>query len=227
MRKIRASFVAELRDFKTMAIIGRCGVYDTWDGGTFVGSYVFTYGGGTPFKISMFDVSVLNNPLVCFVGDSITEGYGATPPSMCWSQKLCKMLKDAVISAQSSDSVSAVVNRFDSEYDKIKPKIIFATIGTNETSSPQNLYDTLISRANAIGAAVVLNYIPTGYDLPDKFAIIRSKNLPGVHFEQISLNSQGQVITSLFPDGIHPNNEASEMMKDRCLAEVSSIFITK
>jgi lysophospholipase L1-like esterase len=223
-KKIKENLIVEVRNFKTMALLSMVEINDSWVGGTFIGRYAFSYGGGTAPAIHSFDVSIINNPSVCFVGDSITEGYGPSVPSKSFAHILRDMDDNSVISAESGNTVNDVMGRFATEFERIKPKIIFMLIGANNTSVPSNLFDAMLTACDNIGAKLVLNYIPTGHYVSDINALIDTKNKIGVHFEEISMDSQGNIDTSLFPDSLHPNDEGSKKMAERSVVECPAVF---
>jgi len=210
-------------NFATRAEAGEIHIDDSWAGGSLIGFYGFSLASGTPFVIHSFDVSIIDHPVLCICGDSITEGVGASKPSKGFANLLRKQVPNSVISAEASDIISDIVARFDTEYSIIKPKVLFVTIGTNDPSVGV-LYGTIKTKCAENGIKLYLNHIPTdvsgGMNLAEKNAVIDGYDVDGVMFDYVShVNNDlsAAIDTTLFPDGIHPNDAGCVKMLERIM----------
>jgi len=198
-------------------------VYAGWAAGEQQRQYAFGLNAGTPFKISSVSVVL---PLAdnLFVGDSISNGAKLEPNYGSFMAKhttlIGKRLGSYVISAMSGESGSfTAIDRFDVEYSFIKPKLIIVCIGTNSGFSA-TVANSFITKATAIGARVIFNYIPIIATSVAVNAVIDA--LPatnrGARFDKAT--AIGGVIANgkdntLFVDGVHPNVAGSEKMRQR------------
>ena len=159
LEKDDATFHLRVFDHKTGAPAGSLSLYG-WAAGTQIQHYGFSLRSGTPFKIYSVNISILHNPTVCFVGDSITEGHGMTDNLDARFAALAReAIGNSLISAGSSDTVADVIAKFDSEFKYIEPKVLFVTIGTNGTPTKEN-YATIKQLCDDYGIALILAHIP-------------------------------------------------------------------
>jgi lysophospholipase L1-like esterase len=224
------TFYIRIIDFKTGE---KCELsLQGWSGGTQIQYYALTWGAGvTPPIVHELNVAIMNEPLVCFVGDSITEGLGMSNLSGddSLANRFAEMLRNKIgnclISAGSSDTIDTVIAKFDSEFSKIKPKILFVTIGTNGTNASNALekYQQIKSLCDNNGIELILNHIPCAsnvatYDYITRNNTIDQVGVLGCKFDvATAINnevSQGYN-ASFFGDGIHPNYTGSIAMYNR------------
>ena len=143
-----------------------------WNAGRLQYYYTFSLGGGIPFSISKFRVSMINKPRVVFVGDSITEGVGMYSVdknvSNCLYNRYAELARKKIgkccISAVGGDVIDTIIKKFDSEYNIIKPKYLSIHIGTNGgiTTNTEEKFKQIIDLCEAIGCFPILNIISCG-----------------------------------------------------------------
>ena len=221
--KIEQCYYLEMMEYGSGLTVGRVEINDSWAGGSLIGKYGLSLGDGTPFVVHDVDISILNNPKICVVGDSVTEGTGAMSPSHGFANLIRDYVDSVVISAEASDTWSDVIDRFSSEYSIIKPEVLFVTIGINDTSITSNMIETLVGLCEDNNIKLILNHIPANSQqatmtLAEKNAMIDSAETQSVKFDLVShVNNDptGSINTSLFPDGVHPNNNGALAMLAR------------
>ncbi|MFA2694498.1 SGNH/GDSL hydrolase family protein [Bacillus mycoides] len=212
-----------------------------WGAGSQLSYYGFSWGAGSVApKLSKLSVHMPENPIVAFVGDSITEGYGMNNISgnSSFANRFAELARgaigDCVISAASSGVISDVIEKFDSEFSIYKPKYLFVTIGTNgnvEMNSIAN-YTQIKTLCLNNGIKLILNHIPAGGPnatiyFKEKNANIDAVSEDGVKFDIATavnndINNGGD--STLFADGIHPNYNGSLKMFNRIKIDKPELF---
>ena len=198
----------------------------------------FSLRGGTPYKLKNIDISIMNRPKICFVGDSITEGCrlnemsGKEARSNCYARILREKIGNCLISACGSDCIKNILEKFETEYKYIHPEYLFVIIGTNgsdDDNSPEN-YKKIANKCREYGIKLILNHIPpTDYcDYKKRNKNIDSVGAPG--FEtKIPFLKNGKLDPDKFDgDMIHPNSNGHRAMAEyfyKKFAEVSNDVI--
>lgn len=212
-----------------------------WGAGSQLSYYGFSWGAGSVApKLSKLSVHMPENPIVAFVGDSITEGYGMNNISgnSSFANRFSELARvaigDCVISAASSGVINDVIEKFDSEFSIYKPKYLFVTIGTNgsvEMNSITN-YTQIKTLCENNGIKLILNHIPAGGPnanvyYKEKNANIDAVSEDGVKFDIATavnndINNGGDI--ALLTDGIHPNYNGSLKMFNRIKVDKPELF---
>ena len=156
---------------------------------------------------------------VCFLGDSITEGYDVKNffPEY-------KVVNRGI----SGDFTNGVIDRLEFCVYDLNPKIVYLMIGTNNLDSCTGNYEAilkLIKEHCPETKVMVLSITPRrGDDLMDK---IRKNNIEIQKFAEnqgyfyvnaftpMTENNENLVVNeSLFMDGLHPNNDGYKVLTD-------------
>ncbi|EJR51759.1 hypothetical protein IIO_06292 [Bacillus cereus VD115] len=212
-----------------------------WEAGSQLSYYGFSWGAGSSApKLSKLSVHMPENPIVAFVGDSITEGYGMNNISgnSSFANRFAELARiaigDCVISAASSGVIDDVIEKFDSEYSIYKPKKLFVTIGTNGSVAMNSIakYTQIKSLCESNGIKLILNHIPAGgpnttINYKEKNTNIDAVSDDGVKFDIATavnndINNGGD--STLFTDGIHPNYNGSLKMFNRIKVDKPELF---
>lgn len=232
-------FYFRIKDYVTGAITEL--KFVGWGAGSQLSYYGFSWGAGiTAPKISKISVHMPENPIVAFVGDSITEGYGmnALTGDSSFTNRFAELARtaigDCVISAASSGVIDDVIEKFDSEFSIYKPKFIFVTIGTNGSVAMNSIakYTQIKNLCESNGIKLILNHIPAGGPnatiyFKEKNANIDAVSDDGVKFDIATavnndINNGGD--SALFTDGIHPNYNGSLKMYNRIKVDKPELF---
>ena len=169
-------------------------------------------------------------PLVVFLGDSITAGYGLSE-SEAFPAILERRLHDSGIAARvvnagvSGDTTAGGLRRIDWVLEQ-HPDVLVVGLGANDALRGQPLESVeanlraIVERGRSAGADVLLlgMRIPTNYgrDYAEGFAAIypkvaRSRGVPLVPF---ALDGVGGHPALNLEDGIHPNVRGHEVVAD-------------
>lgn len=188
------------------------------------GFYGLSLREGTPFRLKNIDISIMNRPKICFVGDSITEGCrlnemsGKEARKYCYSRILRERIGNCLISAAGSDTIDHVLKKFETEYKYIHPEyisVIIGTNGSNEDNSAEN-YKKIADKCNEYGIKLILNHIPpTDYcDYRTRNKNIDSVGAIGFDTETVLLKD-GKLDEDKFDsDMIHPNANGNRAIAD-------------
>lgn len=231
-----------------------------WDSGRLLQYHTFVLLEGDAIKISSLSVSMLNNPNVVYVGDSIIEGVGMystdnnTPENLYnrYAELSRIKAKKSIISAAGGDNIDTIIKKFDTEYNIIKPKNMFMSIGTNGGISvnTESKFKLVIDKCVAINCTPIINMITAGkkgayIDInrmilslaedptyKNKFKYCRLDlatsvdNYPWVDDDHPTTDSEytTRVDKSKMVDGTHPNYEGSIACYNRTFIDVPGIY---
>lgn len=195
---------------------------DGWAGGSMSGRYGVSLSSGTAFLLRRVNVSILNNPDVCFVGDSITEGVGSTDLNTSWANLARMACGNSLISAAGGDSIDGVFSRFESEFNLIKPKVMVVFIGWNRILTQAEV-EQLVTKCDNIGAKLIMGMIYKPGFLSQNL-IIESLGIPSIRFDLSNCvnNDPAQGVNRyLCPDGAHPDGLGNVVMFERLQLDTS------
>lgn len=231
-----------------------------WDAGRLLQCHTFVMLEGDTVEISSLVVTMLNNPNVVYAGDSIIEGVGMYSTDKNVSENLYNRYaelsrvkaKKSMISAAGGDNINTIINKFDTEYNIIKPKTLFMSIGTNGGISvnTEEKFKAVIDKCVAINCKPIINLITAGKsgnyidinkmilllakdpDYKTKFKYCRldlvtsENNYPWIDAEHPTTDSAytTRVDKSKMIDGTHPNYEGSIACYNRTLIDVPEIY---
>lgn len=235
-KKDDVTFSMELWDLTTGEQIANLVFGGNWDCGTQQWNYGFSWKDGVnPPKIYNFAVYEPNEPFCIYSGNSITEGTGMqNDPKNRYAELARKASKNSVICAAGSAVINDVLNMFESEFSKTKPKNLCITIGTNNASTEESLlskYQEIKQKADEIGTNLILNHIPIMVGNPTG-CVRRNNEIAQIGVDSCrfdlatSINndpSQGGN-SALYTDGTHPNYGGSIAMFDRMKLDVPYLF---
>jgi lysophospholipase L1-like esterase len=218
-----------------------------WDAGRQNNTYAFSLQSGTAFKLTSFDVSIINNPSVIFYGDSITEGVGMSsidPTNNnrlenAWAYVLKDIIGNSINSGMGGDTSDGVIARLQSEAQFLNPKFVVVTIGTNggTGTNTQAKYQQIINLCNSMGTTLILNHIPANYSgsVVGGNAIAVNQLIDslgvkvGCKFDvATSINhdpSQGDDSSLFIGDNTHPNYLGAAEMIKRVYIDAPEILI--
>ena len=175
-------------------------------------------------------------PLVIFLGDSLTAGYGL-PAEQAYPTLVGATLREqgspvrVVNAGVSGDTTSGAIDRLDWLLDQ-KPDLLVVGLGANDALRGQpvarieaNLI-TIVRRAKASGARVLLlgMKIPTNFgpDYSSAFAAVypRVAEREKVPLMPFLLEGVGGRIELNLDDGIHPNERGQRIVASNVLPYV-------
>ena len=181
---------------------------------------------GTPPIVKSFNVNTTypKGIKILYIGDSITEGLFSFPDDFSQHGK-------SAISGRSSGIVSGVQNRVWSELAFLKPKYVSILIGTNGSNTVANL-TTLCQSIMRLGIIPILNNLPwkAPASVKDDNVIIsqvrKNLKLEGARFDiATSVNNLNlQQDTTIFTDGVHPNEKGVHRMYLQLKSDVPVSF---
>ena len=175
---------------------------------------------------NLYITTRLKEPLLYVTGDSICEGDRCEIGYRYADRIENSLGKDNVaISGMSGTKITGVLNRLKSELPFIKPKYCMVTIGTNGGNTRENIQE-LIDYIESIGVTPILNHVSQTSgsqansinEMIDEFS-----DYVGCKFDRAtSLNNDINQYynSSLYGDGVHPNNQGHEKMFDRFKTDV-------
>ena len=209
---------------------------NTWAAGTQKDMYGFGWKAGLNAPtITYFEVFEPRNPLVCFLGDSITEGYGLTANirNRFASVAIRSLLKNSIICAASSDTISNVLTAISNELSIIRPKYAIITIGTNDGESvTSDRYVAIKTALENIGCIPIFNHIPAS-SYPGHSPIIINGKIDdagvfnGAYLDvatSIDNTPSSGVNIAMFVDGIHPNEAGTRAILCRFISDIPLLF---
>lgn len=193
---------------------------------------------GTMPVFEKFEVYSFDKPDIVFVGDSITEGvyvYDRT-------QRYAELFRDAnpdkcvVISARGGDTIDGVLEKFDTEYNIYKPKLMSVLIGENGGNTPEKLQQ-LIDKCSAINCDIIIHrrsctnrlsaedLIASNNQIADtgkngaRFDIATALNNDPSQGANSELLGEGDV-----PTACHPNIQGQKEMYNRLLIDTPEMY---
>lgn len=175
---------------------------------------------------NLYITTRLKEPLLYMTGDSICEGDRCEIGYRYADRVENYLGKDNVaISGMSGTKISGVLNRLKSELPFIKPKYCMVTIGTNGGNTRENIQE-LIDYIESIGVTPILNHVSqTNGSLANNINAMIDEfgDYVGCKFDRATSlhNDINQYYnSSLYGDGVHPNNQGHEKMFDRFKTDV-------
>jgi lysophospholipase L1-like esterase len=184
-------------------------------------------------------VSPSNNCFMQILGDSITEGAGASVHTLAYSELISANFgsRMCVVSGRSSGVIQNVIERIASESTKLNPNYIIVTIGTN-SGNTKELLRTMINSIIAIGAKPVVNHIPMLTSTPTTIAVNAmideviaeyALNTVGCCKYDVAtaINNtpaSGQDTSLYISDLVHPNDAGHNAMYLRTKLDLPEIF---
>ena len=179
------------------------------------------------------------SPTIVIFGDSLSAGYGLDV-DQSWAALLQARLKDEgyehqVVNASiSGETTEGGATRIDKALRDFSPDLIILELGGNDglrgfpAARMKSNLETIVTRAKATGAAVVL----LGIRIPTNYGARYSAEFEGV-FRQVSANFDVQWIEFfmegialndelLQDDRIHPNAAAQPMLLDNAWPIISA-----
>lgn len=211
---------------------------NTWAAGTQKESYGFGWkAGSTAPTIKYFEVFEPRNPLVCFLGDSITEGYGMQSnfKNKFASVAVRSLLKNSIICAASSNTISNIRVAINDELSIIKPKYAIITIGTNDGEGvSSDSYLNLKTSLENIDCVPIFNHIPASNYAGHSPIVINGKIdaagvFNGAYLDvatSVNNNPESGLNTSMFADGVHPNQNGTIAILMRFITDIQFLFNT-
>jgi acyl-CoA thioesterase-1 len=181
-----------------------------------------------PAERTASETPAVERPLVVFLGDSLTAGYGLSE-DRAFPALVAQALRDrgtagrVVNAGVSGDTTAGGLARLDWIL-KQKPAILVVGLGGNDALRGQPLENVeqnlraIVSRGRLAGARVLLlgQRIPTNYgpDYSERFAAIypRVAREAGAKLMPFVLESVGGRPALNLPDGIHPNARGHEII---------------
>lgn len=193
--------------------------FDGWAGGAQQQSYSFYVYSGGVVSINDFEILGVDNINVLFVGDSITAGVMVVDKSKRWWKLLQPKIKGVTaVSARGGHQQIDVINKFQNEILKLKPKKIVFLIGIN-SGGDQAQYTTLLNLCLNNNIRPIFCY-QLAYNFTNSVNVNMLSVIPeqylGYRFDlATSVNHDGVTCkTDLFYDGLHPiESGCAEMAK--------------
>jgi lysophospholipase L1-like esterase len=181
--------------------------------------------------------SLKHPPQAVFMGDSITENWFESDPSLFSDQTI-----NRGISGQTSPQM---LLRFFQDVIELHPKVVHILAGTNDVagntgpSSAQdfrNNIEAMTDLAKAHHIRVVLGSIPPAAAFPWRPGVkpadtitalnqwlksfAQSRGLQYVDYYSVLVDGNGALKADLSPDGVHPNREGYALMRPLALAAI-------
>jgi lysophospholipase L1-like esterase len=209
---------------------------NTWSAGTQKDIYGFGWNAGTNAPtITYFEIFEPRNPLVCFLGDSITEGYGMQSDlkNKFTSVAIRSLLNNSIACAASSDNIENVQVAIVNELSIIKPKYAIITIGTNDgLSATSQKYANLKTLLENIDCTPIFNHIPANNYAGHDFTYVNGQIdgadvFNGAYLDvatSINNTPSSGVNTAMFVDGIHPNKAGTQAILRRFISDIPFLF---
>lgn len=179
-------------------------------------------------SVKQYDTFLMYQPIIVFVGDSITEcGYRQDT----YAAKVIKaMNENGCIIAQGGANLDALSYSKTSEIPFMKPKYLSLLAGTNGSISAAQI-TSWNDFCETNGIKFILNCVPVSktpstYPWADKNSTILAAGILGARFDiATALNGDPDdgADDSLFGDDVHPNAEGQEKMYERFLMDVQII----
>jgi acyl-CoA thioesterase-1 len=175
-------------------------------------------------------------PLVIFLGDSLTAGHGLSADE-AFPALVAKSMRDkghpirVVNAGVSGDTTTGALDRVGWLLEQ-KPDVLVVGLGANDAFRGQPVdrieanLRAIVARAKSAGARVVLlgMRVPTNYgpDYTDAFAAIypRVAKLEKVDLMPFLLEGVGGHPELNFDDGIHPNQEGQRIVASKVLGYI-------
>ena len=204
--------------------------HDGWGAGRQNQHYAFFLESGTAFTLKNMSVYSLDKPDVVFVGDSITEGVWVLDRTKRYVSLYRKQYpeKNIVISARGGANIDNVLEKFESEYNIYRPKMMSVLIGANAGNTLEKLKQ-LKAKCDAIGCTLILNYRNCQGDNNAHIAgneLIAQLGLPGARFD-IATAIDNDPTKGLNPiyygDKMHPNEESNAELFKRLFVDVPEL----
>lgn len=180
-------------------------------------------------KLVAYDVYLMKEPTIVFVGDSITEcGYRQHTYAAMFIEK--KLNGDGCIIAQGGANIDTMGLSWSSEIPFMRPKYLSLLAGTNNTITTEQVLDWK-RRCDEIGAIFIVNRIPVSkvpdtYPWDSKNTEIRAAGINGANFDAataLNNNPDDGADNSLFEDNVHLNAEGQQKMYERFCNDVQII----
>ena len=195
-------------------------------------SFALVSGGNITF--TEFDVSIMNEPYIYIVGDSITAYASAIGG---WAQKFNDDLDNRlVISGRGNDTALSIATLIDTEVKYIKPKILMCCHGHNQGISATTIAN-IKSLCDAVGCKLYINHITCqNYDRQiERNAVIEESGFRGARFDIATArdgipyivpgDDEIRADSSLYKDGnVHPNMAGYAKMYARLRIDVPELF---
>lgn len=183
--------------------------FDGWKGGRQQQNYAFWVYSGGSVSISQFEVLGPDKVDTLFVGDSITEGVMVIDKSKRWWKLMQPKIPGiSAVSARGGHGQIDVINKFQHEILKIKPKRIVFLIGINSGGDTAQ-YTTILNLCLDNGIVPSFAYQPAvNFNnsvnanmlsvIPEKYRGFRFDLATSVNHDAVTCK------TDLFYDGLHP-----------------------
>lgn len=170
-----------------------------------------------------------SEPRIAVYGDSITEGDRLTNNQKRFSDWLKEDFGyyNVSVSGMSGSNIDTVTAQIQNEIPYTKPDIVIVGIGTNGTITESKL-NALKSVIETSGAIAIFDHIPmlSGPESQTKNAIIDLINTQHALMDvatAVNNNPADGQNSTLFADGIHPNESGHKEMYERFVID-SSIY---
>lgn len=191
---------------------------------------------GGNITIKDFDVSIMNEPLIYVVGDSITA-YACEVGG--WVERFNKDLNNRIVaSGRGNDNATSVATLFDTEVKYIKPKVLMWCHGHNGGGVTSQGLAAIKTLCDGIGCKMYVNHITcmASDNHIARNAIIDADGYRGAKFDVATArNGMPYVVpgdsairadSSLYMDGnIHPNLAGNLKMYERLRIDVPELFM--
>ncbi|HEX4824823.1 MAG TPA: arylesterase [Candidatus Polarisedimenticolaceae bacterium] len=192
------------------------------------------------FSVAHAATTATDAPLVIFLGDSLTAGYGL-PGDHAFPTLVAEALRArgkpirAVNAGVSGDTTTGALERLDWLL-KQRPDVLVVELGANDAFRGQpverieaNIRE-IVRRGKAAGARVLLlgMRIPTNYgpEYADAFAALYVRVAKDQHVELMPflLDGVGGHADLNQGDGIHPNDAGEKIVADHVVAYVERVL---
>lgn len=202
--------------------------HEGWAAGCQNEQYQFYCESGTLPTLSDFSVRTLNEPDIVFVGDSITEGAWCINRLETYANRFRKRFPSlkVMVSAKSGSQLSLHTDKWSTEFNLYKPKIISLLIGWNGGNT-QNAFNTWATNCNNIGCRLIVHHVNGKSEINDNLDSWGVFN--GAYFDiATSLNNdpdQGKN-PAYYENGsgAHPNGDGHKAMFDRLVVDCPDLW---
>lgn len=200
---------------------------------------VICISGSVTFKNLIYNVANFDNPKALIIGDSITEGTNMGA-NVDIKYRYASLMRDniyqgqALICGRGGDTSSGVIERLNNLYSiGFSCPIVIVTIGTNEVNgvaSWKTNIDNIVNMVKAQGAIPIIAVPPARSSsfgaIQEMRDYILSKNYNTIRFDiATTLDRDGEHCdTSLFTDGIHPNQSGGLLMYNQAKLELGLLL---